>query len=292
MLAALVMLGGLGAAAFHPQSAVLAAEASPKRSFAMSVFVSGGTLGFSLGPVLIVNVATRLGLERTWIACIPGVLMSIALAAWFHRVPPRVRSHEAPARLAELRPVLGPLVLIYLCGVFRTVVSFGFIIFLPLLLHQEGWSVRGAGAALTALLCGGAFGGFVGGLMSGRWGGRATQIASFALSFPLLAAFVLVRGPIGLACLVLGQFAQQLALPVNVVMGQELSPRHASTLSSLVMGFAWGTGQLLVAPIGPLAQAIGLRPALLVVSAAALGGLISAWALPSRPTPLAVPVAH
>jgi len=34
----------------------------------------------------------------------------------------------------------------------------------------------------------------------------------------------------------------QASLPVNVVLGQELSPRHAGIISSLLMGAAWGLG--------------------------------------------------
>src|SRR5437867_7708214 len=47
-LIALLMLGGLGAAAFHPQGAALATDRAERRSLALSLFVGGGPLGFSL----------------------------------------------------------------------------------------------------------------------------------------------------------------------------------------------------------------------------------------------------
>src|SRR5438552_7694722 len=50
-LVALLMLGGLGAASFHPQAAVLAGAISSSRALSMSFFVSAGTFGFALGPL-------------------------------------------------------------------------------------------------------------------------------------------------------------------------------------------------------------------------------------------------
>jgi FSR family fosmidomycin resistance protein-like MFS transporter len=55
VLIALLMLGGLGVAAFHPQAASLAGEVSSRRSMGMALFVTGGTLGFSIGPLLAVG---------------------------------------------------------------------------------------------------------------------------------------------------------------------------------------------------------------------------------------------
>jgi MFS transporter, FSR family, fosmidomycin resistance protein len=51
-LAVILIAGGLGAAAFHPPAAALAHRlGGDRRGFAMSVYITGGTLGFSLGPL-------------------------------------------------------------------------------------------------------------------------------------------------------------------------------------------------------------------------------------------------
>src|SRR5262245_21864424 len=62
-LVALLMLGGIGVAAFHPQAASIASDLSTSRGMALAVFVTGGTLGFSLGPLLAVSVVGAFGLE-------------------------------------------------------------------------------------------------------------------------------------------------------------------------------------------------------------------------------------
>jgi hypothetical protein len=71
---------------------------------------------------------------------------------------------------------------------------------------------------------------------------------------------------------------------VNVVLGQELSPAHSSTISSFLMGAAWGMGALIVGPIGALADARGIHAALLTLACMPAVGLACAiLLLRSRP---------
>jgi len=288
-LVALLTLGGLGVAAFHPQAASLAGEVSPRRGMAMAFFVTAGTLGFSLGPLLAVSLVQAVGLERSWIAAAPGVAVSLVLLSLLAKVrPPRHAPVERPKgrpqefpKIAELRPVARPLSLLYFTVVARSAVSYGFMTFLPLHLTSRGYSVMQAGGLASLYLGCGALGGLLGGWLADRWGGRRVVVASFVGAVPLYFAFLFVPDPWSLACLVAGSFVLQASLPVNVVMGQELSPRHASTISSLLMGAAWGLGALLIGPIGALADRWNLHGALFVLTFVLLGGLGCAVALPS-----------
>ena len=279
-LVALLTLGGIGVAAFHPQAAALSSDLSPRRGLAMAVFVTGGTMGFALGPLLAVLVVGAFGLERTWVAAFPGLVMSGLLLAWFARVQPHPREGRVRPRLSGLRTVLRPLTLLYFVVVCRSAVSYGFMTFLPLYLNRRGWSVRDAGAILTVHLACGAMGGFLGGWLSDRWGGRRVVMRSFLLAAPLYLAFLYLPDWRGLVCLVIGGFFLQASLPVNVVMGQELSPEHSSTIASLLMGAAWGVGALLIGPVGALADARGLHTALLVLASLLAVGFACALALP------------
>jgi FSR family fosmidomycin resistance protein-like MFS transporter len=286
-LAALVMVGGLGASAFHPQAAVIASSLSKRSSLSYSLFVTGGTIGFSLGPVFAVGVVGAFGLERSWVAAFPGLVMAALLIFWFSKVTPTTRSAQARPALAELRPVARTLGLLYSAVVLRSAVSFGFMIYLPIYLHQRGFSVRAGGGLLAAYLLSGGVGGFLGGWLSDRWGGRQVVLRSFIVATPLYFAFLLLPLGLGLACLILGSLALQASLPVNVVMGQQLSPRHSSTISSLLMGAAWGIGTLLVGPTGMLADARGLPMALACLTCLLPVGCVCGAALPDirRPVP-------
>ena len=282
VLVGLLIVGGIGVAAFHPQAAVIASGLSTSRSIAMSVFITGGTLGFALGPLFAVTVTGRLGLERSFLAAIPGVLLSLGLLSQFHRLNPHPRPAGPRPSFAELRPVAAPLTLLYCIVVCRSAVSYGFMTFLPLHLHRHGFSLAAGGAILTAFLGLGAVGAFVGGWLADRHGGRVVVRSSFAGAFPLFVSFLFLPDRLGIPCLILGGFVLQSSLPVNVVLGQELSPRHSSTISSLLMGAAWGVGALLIGPIGALADARGLRTALFSLAGLMGVGLLLAMALPAR----------
>src|SRR5262245_38146016 len=137
-LVAMLMLGGCGVAAFHPEAAVLAGNVSPRRGLAMSLFISGGTLGFALGPLFAAGVVQTFGLERTWIAALPGLLVSVLMVVWFARTPPRPIHETQRPPLRELRPFVRPLTLLYFATVSRSAVSYGFMTFLPIHLHARG----------------------------------------------------------------------------------------------------------------------------------------------------------
>jgi FSR family fosmidomycin resistance protein-like MFS transporter len=280
VLVSLLMLAGLGVAAFHPQAAVLASDVSPRRNLSMAFFVTGGTIGFSVGPMFAVGVVSAFGLERTWVAAIPGLLASALLLAWFARVAPRPRHEVRRVPLRELKPVMRPLTLLYVSTVSRSVVSYGFMTFLPLYLSARGYSLSQSGAALSLYLLMGAVGGFFGGWLSDRVGGHRVLVASFLAAAPLYVAFLVLPDAIGIPSLILGSFVLQSSLPVNVVLGQELSPEHSSTISSLMMGAAWGMGALIIGPIGALADRSGLHAALSVLSGMLLLGFACAAMLP------------
>ena len=64
--AALLLAGGFGVAAFHPEAVRFASHVSAtRRGAGMSVFAVGGTIGFALGPILMTPVVLTFGLRGT-----------------------------------------------------------------------------------------------------------------------------------------------------------------------------------------------------------------------------------
>jgi len=287
-LVLLLLLGGIGVAAFHPQTASLAGASSPNRGIAMSFWITGGTLGWALGPLFATTTVRLFGLSNTWVAAIPGLVMSAVLLTWFLRGSSAPRVARTPTRLVDLRPIARPLALLYGAVAARSAVSSGFATFLPLWASEQGWSVEAGGALTTAYLTLGALGGFMGGWIAERIGGRSVVRLSFLVAMPFFAAFFLLPQPWSIGALMLGYFAMQASLPVNVVLGQELSPPHAGTISSLLMGAAWGLGSLLIGPIGAFADHAGLPRALMLLSLLLVVGFVCASgfaAVAPAPTP-------
>jgi len=290
VLVALLVLGGVGVAMFHPQTASLAGSTSPHRALAMSWWVTGGTLGWALGPAYATAIVHRFGLDHTWLAAIPGLALCTLLFAWFSRVAPHAAAHREHAPFHELRPVARSLSMIYFAVVCRSAVSAGFATFLPLWVHAQGGSVTRGGWITTLYLTLGSLGGFVGGWLADRFGGQRVVVTSFAAAAPCYALFFLLPEPFRLPALFVGYLVLQASLPVNVVLGQELSPRHSGIISSLLMGAAWGLGALLLYPIGIIADHAGLEVALGTLSALVLVGFVCATQISRHrePLPLAV----
>ena len=279
MLALILIVGGLGGAAFHPPAATLAHRlGGDQPGFAMSVYISGGTLGFSLGPLMFAPFAERVGIHWTPLLAIPGLLV---IAFFLIRVPNFQLPVATTRGLSALRPYARPLTLLYLIVVLRTTTSIAIATFLPVMLTRRGMSVAAAGVIAAAYLFASGVGGFFGGPAADRWGPRGVIAWSLVLSTPFLAAAPLLDGMPFVLALMIGGFFLQSTLPVNVIFGQAIAPVSAATVSSLMMGFAWGTGGLTVPLTGLIADRIGIEATLLGLSAVPLLAAALAIPLPS-----------
>jgi FSR family fosmidomycin resistance protein-like MFS transporter len=277
-LAAVLVIGGLGAAAFHPPAAALVHRLSDERKgLAMSVHISGGSVGFALGPLAFAPFAERFGLRWTPLLILPGL---VALLLLLRNVPPipTLRDDHESAGFSALRPYAKPLSLLYAIVVLRTLASLSFATFMPVMLTRRGISVSAAGAAVAIYLFASGIGGFLGGPAADRWGPRSVIIVSLVASVPFLALAPMLDGSLFVIVLAIGGFFLQSTLPVNVTFGQTLAPISAATVSSLMMGFAWGTGGFSVPFVGMLADRIGIERALVTMSFMPL--LAAALALP------------
>jgi MFS transporter, FSR family, fosmidomycin resistance protein len=279
-LAAILIAGGLGAAAFHPPAAALAHRLGGDRpGLAMSVHITGGTLGFSLGPLLFAPFAEHLGLRWTPLLAIPGL---VVVAFFLRRVPPIELHHTGQGGVRALRPYAQPLSLLYGIVVLRTLTSLSFATFVPTMLTRRGLSVSEAGAIAAAYLFATGLGGFAGGPAADRLGPRNVIAASLVIATPFLVAAPLLSGWPFIAVLCAGGFFLQSTLPVNVTFGQALAPVSAATVSSLMMGFAWGMGGLSVPFVGAFADRFGIERALFGLAFIPLAGAALAMWLPER----------
>lgn len=280
-LIVLLLLAGTGTASFHPQGASTAGFASgARKGVGLSLFVAGGELGFSLGPLIIATIVAGFGLTATWVVALPGVLGCILLWRVIGRQPatPAERSHSLGA---DLRGVLPQLAVLWSVVVLRSVIILSYMSFLPLLLRERGGSIIAGGVAVFLFGGVGTVGGLLGGALSDRLGRRTVLALSFLIGPPLLWLFVRNQGPWAYALLAAGGVAMYLSAAVTIVMGQELLPQRASVASSIVMGLAWGAAGLSLTAVGALADAAGLAAALTWILLLAVGALAAVFFLPA-----------
>jgi FSR family fosmidomycin resistance protein-like MFS transporter len=287
-LGVILVLGGLGGAAFHPPAAALVYRlADHRKGLAMSAHISGGSLGFAVSPLVFVPLIARMGLQWSPLIMLPGVL---ALSWTLRQVPPmsRPEAHERSS-FASLRPAAVPLALVYFAVVLRTATSYGFMTFAPTLLTRRGLSIDQASAAVFLYLLTSGIGGFFGGPLSDRFGARRVMVATLVGSVPFLA-LAPTLSPWGFtAMLAIGGLLLQSTLPVSVTYAQAVTKAGAATVSSLMMGFAWGMGSLAVPLIGLAADRWGINSALLGLSLVPLLAAGLAGALPDADDSEAAP---
>ncbi len=284
VLAVVLVLGGLGIAAFHPPGAMVAHTAGRARpGTAMSVFVTSGTIGFATSPLLVANAAGRYGLESTVWFLLPGLACALLFARAVPALPLSPHHTRQGGGLRALRPQARNLFLLYALVVLRTVVSLSFATFVPVLLTRQGMGVGEAGAAMALYLFMSGIGGFWGGTLADRFGPRRVILVSFLVATPFLLAAPQTQGWTFAALLAAGGLFLQSTLPVNVSFGQALAPHSAATVSSLMMGVAWGTGGMLVPVTGSMADAFGLPTTLTLLALVPLGAAALATQLPPAP---------
>lgn len=278
-----LFVAGIGVAAFHPQGASQAADTMPHRpSLAMALFVGAGNVGFATGPVLVAWAYTAWGWEGMWRLAVPGLLATLLLiptAPPRRHLPLRRRGRARDALAARWKPLL----LMYLFVVVRGTVQLIFVGFLPLYLIDSGLSVEATGGALSLFLAAGSMGSISGGLLGDRFGERAILRFSMVGCLPLfILAFALPSVAARVTVLSAAFFVLLFSNPLTVVLAQSWVPEHRSTVSALLMGFAWGVGGLVAPLFGSVADIYGLGPSLAAIGTLPLLGIILAWSLPSR----------
>ena len=120
-LALVLVVGGLGGAAFHPPAAALVHRfAGAQRGLAMSTHITSGTLGQALAPLLFAPFVQQFGLKATPLLMIPALV--VLLLVLLRRIPSfeRLQDQQEAAGFAALRPYARPLTLLYLIVVLRT----------------------------------------------------------------------------------------------------------------------------------------------------------------------------
>ncbi len=279
MLVALVILGGVGVGMFHPQGAALVSRAASAdgvgkhQGMVMSVFSSTGTVGYALGPVLVALVVSRFGLENSWVTMIWGVAIWVVLLRYCPPLERKARAADAPTLADALRAVWAPLTLLYFAVVLRSAVAVSVHTYLPFRLKSFGMTEVEYSGVLAGFIFFGGLGGFFGGTLADRLGARRVSLAAMLLAAPLLVGAFSTQGTLSYLFLMAGGTVLNLPIPISVVMAQRLVPGGASTVSALMMGFAWGAGALMTPMVGVMSERYGFTRALML---AALLPLISA----------------
>jgi FSR family fosmidomycin resistance protein-like MFS transporter len=269
MLLLFVALGSVGSSMFHPSvTGMVPLYAGNKAGFSMSVFNTGGTLAFGLGPLFITWYVAYFGLSAMPATMIFGLMLLVYLS----RVIPKPISEgmKRSSFLGALKESLGDawkiVALIWLVMLLRAIVGQSFLTFMPVLYVQEGFSVVSAGAIYSIFTVSGTISGLLSGHISDRIGFKPVFFFSYLCMVPALWLLMQLHGGwVYFGAALAGGFVLA-PLPLGVTMAQTLAPKGRSMVASLMMGFAYGLGGAITPLVGKLADFYTIRPVLTIVA--------------------------
>ncbi len=279
---ALVVVTGLGVAAYHPEGYRTAnAVAGDRKATGVSWFSLGGNIGIALGPPLITMLVAGFGVAGSLGLLVPSALAAVVLGAALPVLAPPARTRAGTAVAAGTRNMPRAMAVLVLVVILRSWTQLGFTTFAPFYyVDYLKADPRLVGPLLFAFLGAGALGTIVAGPLADRVGARPFMVWVFLLAPPLAVGFLLTSGVVAFLMLAGLGFVLVSTFTVSVVLGHAYMPRNLGMASGMIVGFAIGTGGLGVTILGWVADRWGLPATLWVAGALPLVGFLVALFLP------------
>jgi MFS family permease len=288
ILAAGLVLGGLGSSIQHPIASSLIAEAyeGPRSRGAVGTYNFAGDLGKMALPSITAGVIAVM--SWCWAASVVGVVGLLgagAILLLLRPVPsaatPRARDRSDRSKAhGPHRLMHNGFPLLLSIGVIDSATQMGFLTLLPFLLQAKGADVPEIGMALTLVFAGGAAGKLACGFLGAHLGilqtvlltegATATGIVAL-LSLPLVASLVLLP--------IIGIALNGTSSVLYGTVPDLVAVRQRERAFGVFYTGTIGAGALAPALYGLLSDALGLIAATLFVAAVVLVTLPLAWQL-------------
>jgi FSR family fosmidomycin resistance protein-like MFS transporter len=267
-----VALSGIGMAAFHPEAARLVnLVAGKNKSSAMSIFTTGGQLGFAVGPILTTTLVLAFGLKGTLFLFVPVIAAALFLMPMTAQLGRQARQTNGAGVLqpkGDQRDEWGAFMILMVAIVLRSVLFYGLNTFMPLywlnVLHQSN---AAAGMILTIYFSCGVFGTLLGGRLGDRFGYRRIVLISLLAVTCLLPVFL---------CLENARAATMVIVPIGfilflsssslIVMGHKYLPNHVGLASGVTLGLAITAGGTAAPFLGKAADSYGIHSAMWILT--------------------------
>jgi FSR family fosmidomycin resistance protein-like MFS transporter len=262
LLVAVVGLGALASALFHPLGSAVAVKlANKSRGASLSVFMTIGGFAASVSPMVAIPAVKEYGLNVLVFFMVPGIVAALGMYfAQIHKV--EINSHEQSDNVEEhgkLNFVTAKWisVLVFISSSKVLIRSFLITFGVQIMLLKQV-DVKIAGVVLSVYLLANSLGTILGGLLNDKIGSKKVLLL-FNLSALLCMGAIIFTGRISM---IIGFLLMGLALSgsntSNIVMAYELLPKNLNVATGLIMGLSGGLGGLAMLLFGKIADIKGL----------------------------------
>jgi MFS transporter, FSR family, fosmidomycin resistance protein len=262
----LVIIGGCGVSAYHPEGFKTAAFfTGERRATGMSFFSVGGNLGFALGPIIAMWTITRFGFDHLPLTMVISLLVLFALLLSRKAIAlpalPDGRVHQAVKENSSSSYL--SLTLLIAVVFMRSWIQAGAATYIPFYYINvlKGDPIYAA-KLVSVLLLGGAVGTLAGAPVADRWGYLLLVRISTVLSACIFPFILVTRGTLLFFVLFVLGIVLSSTFSVTIVMAQKLLPKNLGVASGLMTGFAIGAGGIGVTLLGVVADHFGVLTAL------------------------------
>lgn len=287
VLTIFLALGSMGVAFYHPQATGFVKQFSFQNATKnMGIFLAGGTIGFSIGPLVSSFVVGHFGLSSMPMLMLYGFVVA-ALVLKLVPKSDRVALEDEPKSKVSFNKFFSEFLtavkesfknnnfrILFAVAVAKCLTVSSCCMFLPFLWQKMAYPVEKIGVLIFLFVSAGALGTIMSGMFERRVGAVKVFYLSLLTTFPLMIIFALTYASLPVisyfAIVAVGFFAL-IAIPINMVMAQNALPQYKGLVSGFIGGFSWGIVGIMLPFIGFIAQHIGIPTLLIMLSLVPLG---------------------
>ncbi len=278
MVSILLFVMGISSAMFHVPSPVMIKKLSGRYTGrGMSIFMFGGEMARTLGPLVITGAVSWWGLEGTWKLIPFGLVASFILFLRLRKINISSDLHKSEKRPEYWQTVKKYLPFFFiLVGItlFRSIMKSGLTAFLPTYFYiEKGESLWFSNTTLAVFQLAGAVGTIFSGTVSDRIGRKTTLLIISLLTPVLMAFFVMSSGLWSFVFLVILGFFVFAPGPVLMALVQDVSKDLPVFMNSIYMTISFVSSAIAVVFAGLIGDWLGLEKTYLISSFLALGAV-------------------
>ena len=284
VLGILVFLAGTSSTIFHASSPSMVAGAYTKKTgFGLSLFMAGGGLGRTIGPLLVVWGVAQWGLSGLYRLAFVGWASSLYLFFQFRNIElsPRKGFSIAPI-LPLLKSFFIPVAFILLL---RNALTASLYTYLPVYMVQSGAPLWMAGVSLSTLEISGVIGALILGSLSDKIGRRKSINISMIVSATAMLLFIQAAGWLVIPFLVIIGFFSLSTSTLFLALVQDHFKEHRATGNGIYLLIHLLANGLMLILIGKIGDIAGLRIAYYISAAAAIISVPALRLIPRKVSP-------
>ena len=286
MLAILLFIAGLSSTMFHVPSPVMIKRISgDKLGKGMSLFMVGGELARTLGPLIIVAAVTHWGLEGTYKLIPFGLAASIVLYYRLRKIDLREdfkRGKESIGYFSTFKKFFSTFLKLGMIIFFRGAMKSALTLYLAVYLTEKGNSLWFAGISLSVIQLAGVVGTYTAGTISDRIGRRTAMVIITLISPFLMWLFTNSGGLVTFPILILTGFFLISPGPVMLAIVQEMDTKHLAFVNGIFMTISFGLSSIMLLLVGIMADNFGLDITYTIAAVVALFAIPFAFLLPKK----------